>query len=100
MIKMDISRLSILGSGHWTDVYFLDIYFPKLNIGVEYQGEQHFRPISFFGGEEAFKQNQERDKRKKKLCLENKCKLIYVYPEYDFEQVLKEIETALDINKS
>ncbi len=41
----------------------LDIYFPKYNIGIEYQGEQHSRPIEFFGGEEGFKATKERDKR-------------------------------------
>ena len=28
----------------------LDIYFPELNIGVEYQGAQHYIAVDFFGG--------------------------------------------------
>ena len=31
---------------------------------VEYDGEQHFKPIDFFGGELAFQHQQERDQRK------------------------------------
>ena len=73
----------------------MDIYFPKLNIGVEHQGEQHFRPISFFGGEEAFKQNQERDRKKRELCEQNNCELIYVLPDYDIDTVIKIIDESL-----
>ena len=69
----------------------LDIYFPDFNIGIEYQGAQHFQPVEIFGGEEGFKKNQERDKRKKKLCKQNNCILIYVLPDYDAEDILKEI---------
>jgi hypothetical protein len=73
----------------------LDIYFPILNIGVEYQGKQHSEPVEFFGGEEAFKSNIERDKRKKKLCLENDCVLIEVFPDYNSEDVLNEISQII-----
>ena len=40
-------------------------------VGIEYQGQQHYEPAGYFGGEESFKQTQERDKRKKQLCDEN-----------------------------
>ena len=82
------ARLDWLGRQH------LDIYLPKHNIGIEYQGLQHYKPIEFFGGEEAFIKNQERDARKKRLCEENECKLIYVDPDYELDDVtntLKEL---------
>jgi len=58
----------------------LDIYFEIDNreIGIEYQGLQHFEPVDYFGGEEIFKQTVERDQRKKRLCDENGVTLIYV----------------------
>ncbi|MBU3205142.1 hypothetical protein [Clostridium algidicarnis] len=56
----------------------LDIYIESLNIGIEYQGEQHFKPFKHWGGKEAFKKRQELDKKKKQLCNENNIKLIYV----------------------
>lgn len=57
----------------------LDIYFEYNNqkVGIEYQGQQHFEPVGYFGGEEAFKQTVERDKRKKLLCDEHGVTLIY-----------------------
>mgnify|MGYP001026067165 CR=1 FL=1 len=38
-----------------------DFYIPSHNTLIEYDGEQHFQPIEFFGGENAFKDQQERD---------------------------------------
>ena len=32
--------------------------FPKENIGIEYQGEQHDSPVEFFGGEESFEKGK------------------------------------------
>lgn len=39
----------------WLKRQHLDIYFPTHKIGIEFHGAQHFRPIEYFGGEEAFK---------------------------------------------
>ena len=44
------------GRPSWLNRQHLDIYFPKRNIGIEYQGEQHDSPIDFFGGEEGLKE--------------------------------------------
>lgn len=57
----------------------LDIYFEYNNqkVGIEYQGQQHFEPVGYFGGVEAFNKTIERDKRKKLLCDENGITLIY-----------------------
>ena len=60
----------------WLGKQSLDIYIPSLKIAFEYQGEQHYYAIDFFGGETALKQNQERDAKKKRLCASNGIKLI------------------------
>lgn len=84
------------GRPKWLKQQHLDIYFSEKNIGIEYQGEQHLRPIDFFGGEEGFKKTIERDKRKKQLCKKNNCELIYVYPEDDFDIIAKQISKLLN----
>ena len=58
-------------SPDWLGRQHLDIFFPKLNLAIEYQGAQHDRPIEFFGGEEAFEVLKKRDRRKKRLCKSN-----------------------------
>lgn len=45
---------------------------------VEFDGEQHFKPVSIFGGEEQFKIQQERDTYKNQWCRENNIPLIRI----------------------
>lgn len=73
----------------WLGNQHLDIYFPKYNFAIEFQGRQHYEAIDFFGGEEALIKNQERDKRKKKLCEENDCPLLYVDETTDRKSILE-----------
>lgn len=56
---------------------FLDFYLPKYNVAIECQGEQHFKPINYFGGECNFLNVTERDKLKFELCKQHIMKLIY-----------------------
>ncbi len=68
-----------------------DVYLPELKIALEYQGEQHFRPIPFFGGEAGFIETQKRDRRKRKLSEDNGIYQINVLPGYDIAKVLEKI---------
>lgn len=60
----------------WLGRQSLDIYIPSRKIAFEYQGEQHYHTINFFGGESAFLQQKQRDDRKKNLCVKQGVKLI------------------------
>lgn len=55
----------------------LDIYIEGLNIGIEYQGIQHYKPVKHWGGKEALEKVKERDKRKKMICESLGIPLIY-----------------------
>lgn len=57
---------------------FLDFYLTDYNIAIEYQGEQHYRPIEKFGGEKEFSEIKERDEKKKELCNEHSIKILYL----------------------
>lgn len=48
-----------------------DFYLPDDNLIIEFMGKQHYEPVPFFGGEEAFKIRKSHDKYKKRYCLEN-----------------------------
>ena len=61
----------------WLGLQSIDIYIPSLKIGIEYQGEQHYHPVKFFGGEEALKSVKARDEKKNTLCIANGVKLMY-----------------------
>jgi len=69
-----------------------DFYLPEKNICIEYDGEQHFRPIDYFGGNETFEKQKERDIIKNNYCLENNIKLIRIpFDKYNH------IESILDL---
>lgn len=75
-----------------------DIYISELKIAIEYQGEQHFKPVEYFGGEESFKKVQIRDKEKRKLSKEKGVKLVYInYWDDVTESMVKEkIDKAIN----
>ena len=58
-------------SPSWLGQQRLDIFLPELGLAIEHQGEQHFRPIAAFGGDQGFRKTQERDERKRRLCVCN-----------------------------
>lgn len=66
------------GQPKWLGLQHLDIWIPSLSVAIEYHGAQHFQPVDFFGGEEAFQRSQERDQRKRALCEANNVRLIEI----------------------
>lgn len=63
--------------------FSLDFYLPDYNIAIECQGEQHYKPIDFAGrgkewAENLFRNNLERDTKKKYLCELNNLKIFYI----------------------
>lgn len=64
-------------SPQWLNKQRFDIFIPKLNLAIEYQGEQHFKAVKLFGGEEGLKKTQERDKIKMMKSKQNKVTIIY-----------------------
>lgn len=60
-----------------------DFYIPKYNICIEYDGEQHFRPVNFDGREtelviQQFKKLQQHDKIKNQYCKNNNINLLRI----------------------
>lgn len=72
---------------------FLDFYLPEYKLVVECHGEQHFRPVKCFGGEENFEIVVDRDEHKKALCEKHGIKIIY-YSNLGFEYKYDVIETT------
>ena len=44
----------------------IDVFVPKSQLAIEYDGEQHFKAIRFFGGEEGLKKRKRLDRLKNK----------------------------------
>lgn len=77
----------------------LDIFIPKYNIAIECQGDQHFVPIDYFGGQEYLNRIKKNDLDKHNECLNNKTALLYyVNPSYVKCCYRKEILGNLALN--
>jgi hypothetical protein len=53
-----------------------DFYLPQYNCCIEFDGEQHFRPIEYWGGEKTFEDIKNRDIIKNEYCKLNNIRLI------------------------
>lgn len=62
--------------------YWFDFYLPQYNLFIEYDGEQHFYPVSFgadeFTTQKNFELIQKRDKIKDEYCNENGINLLRI----------------------
>jgi hypothetical protein len=65
-----------------------DFYIPELNMCIEYDGEQHFKAVDHFGGEEGLKIRQLHDKIKTSYCEQNNILLLRINYDEDIEEKL------------
>ncbi|MBL4952040.1 hypothetical protein JK635_07430 [Neobacillus sp. YIM B02564] len=70
-----------------------DIYIEELQLVIEYQGEQHFKPFAYMGGEEGLRKTQTKDQEKVELC--NYYKLGIVYFSYQDELTEKLVKDRI-----
>ena len=62
---------------------------------IEYQGEQHYRPIDYFGGEEKYNKQVARDNIKKEYCKKNNIPLLLI-PYWDYKNIEKIINDFIN----
>lgn len=66
-----------------------DFYIPSLNVAIEYDGIQHYKPLEVWGGVEAYKQTKLRDVIKNNYCETNGIRLIRIRYDQEVEEVLR-----------
>jgi len=62
----------------WLGRQRLDVFLPDVGLAIEHQGQQHYEPVAAFGGEEALRRAQERDRVKRDLCAANGVAMVDV----------------------
>jgi hypothetical protein len=73
-----------------------DFYLPDYNLCIEYDGEQHFRPVSIWAGDEGFKNIQRNDKIKDEYCKKNGINLLRIsYKISGYEKISAEVKRYL-----
>jgi hypothetical protein len=65
-----------------------DFYLPQHNICIEYNGKQHYEPVDYFGGQDAFEVRQYHDQIKQYYCQKNNISLIIISYLQDIEEEL------------
>lgn len=55
-----------------------DFYLSDYNMAIEYDGEQHYEPVEYFGGQKSFEYTQRHDKIKNEYCENNNIKLLRI----------------------
>lgn len=72
---------------------FLDFYLPEYRVGIEVQGEQHFKAFDRFGGENGLRETMNRDKVKCELCEKHNIKMFYITKrKYNLDEIIEYIE--------
>ena len=79
-----------------------DFYLPQYDIVIEYNGEQHYYPLDFFGGEETFKKRQLYDNYKRDYFKDKLFEISYL--DYDIlnqklDDLLKNLKSSSTISK-
>ena len=72
-----------------------DFYLPNYNILIEYQGEQHDKPIKYFGNNK-YETQQEHDKRKRDYAEKNGYKLLEIWY-YDYNNIEEILNKELEV---
>jgi hypothetical protein len=67
-----------------------DFYLPKYNLCIEFQGEQHFKPIEHFGGKHKFQKQKCNDEIKRNFCSLKGIRLLEITYKDDVEKVLNQ----------
>ena len=69
---------------------YIDFYLPDYNTFIEYNGEQHYRPIKYFELNKSFEQQQKRDEFVRNYCKDNNIKLIEIKYTDNLKEILYE----------
>jgi hypothetical protein len=84
-------RIEAEATPAWLGRMRFDAFFTERNIAVEYQGEQHDRPVTLFGGKVGHAVTKGRDESKRQLASANGCQIVYVHPDYLLNELTTEI---------
>lgn len=96
-LRQEFPELTILSqhSPDWLSPQRFDIFIDECNLAIEYNGEQHFRAIGFFGGENGFKRIRLLDERKKTKCTANSTFLFEIRYDEDFDVAVETLKCEI-----
>lgn len=72
-----------------------DFYLPTHNTLIEYQGKQHYYPLSYFGGEKSFNKQVKHDRMKRDYAIKNGFNFVEIPYRESYTDKMSEIESRL-----
>jgi len=88
------SQKTFPGCKHKKSLHF-DFYIPSLNVCIEFDGIQHYKPIERFGGQKGFDSSKLKDNIKNEFCKNNNIVLHRI--KYN-DNVIEKLNKILKIN--
>ncbi len=74
----------------------LDFYIPELDLAIEVQGIQHFKPVPHFHkGQDSFASQVRRDREKKVICDRKGVNLVEIASEVDLENLISKVRSMI-----
>jgi hypothetical protein len=105
ILKNELDKLGLLIEYHKkfefnNRKYFVDFYFPCKNLIIEYNGEQHYKPVQFGGMPKSeasirLKKQKVRDEELRLYCKSNDIKLIEIKYNEKINEVINKIVNVL-----
>lgn len=101
--KQNIQYLEQLGFNDCTASnnrrLLFDFYLPFYNTCIEFDGEQHFKSIKYWGGDKGFERRQVYDRIKNDYCKSNNIPLLRIkFDNINIEETIKEFLQKININ--
>lgn len=84
--------------GTLNQLYKFDFYIPHLNLLIEYDGIQHFKPIEYFGGEKHLEYVLKNDNIKNQFCIDSNIPLLRISYKENITKKLREHLFVLPTN--
>jgi hypothetical protein len=81
------------------DRFYFDFYLPDRNLFIEFNGKQHYSPIDFFGGDNAYEKQKKKDIEKNNLFEENKDIKLLIIPYWKIKKINEILLKELYENK-
>lgn len=78
---------------------YFDFYLPEYNLAIEFQGEQHYRPIKYWGGDKAFEHRLISDNNKREWCKQQNIHLLEI-PFTSFKKINEILESSTTSRKT
>lgn len=74
-----------------------DFYLPDYNTLIEYQGEQHYHPVTVFGGDKQFTLQQQYDEMKRNYANNNDYRLLEI-PYTEIKNINQLLDNSINTN--